>query len=119
MRPRSSDFVTRIMKVNSRFLLLHVGIQFARSAYGPELLLDAGVLKSFASRNREGMGGLKVVPRAGQTVYRDLRFTGGNLIKTSVIARFTTKRKRLGLFKGELWLNATTGDFARQPMCRH
>jgi len=34
------------------------------------------------------MSGLKVVSRTGQTVYRGLRFTGDNLVKTDVIARF-------------------------------
>src|SRR5258708_38479270 len=34
------------------------------------------------------MSGLKVVSRTGQTVYRDLRFTGDALVKTAVIARF-------------------------------
>jgi hypothetical protein len=79
------------------------------------------------------MVGLKVVSRTGQTVYRGLRFTGDNLVKTAVIARFLDKlcayvfrlkptRKRIGLFKGELWLDATTaaplrlwGDFVKSP----
>ncbi len=34
------------------------------------------------------MSGLKVISRTGQTVYRGLRFTGDNLVKTAVIARF-------------------------------
>jgi hypothetical protein len=107
------------------------------------------------------MSGLKVVSRLGRTAYRDLRFTGDNLIKTAVIARFLANdvkphepgaavtrenysfvydrtsdyngitayvfqlkpaRKRIGLFKGELWLEAATaeplrlwGDFVKSP----
>jgi hypothetical protein len=109
------------------------------------------------------MSGLKVVSRAGKTVYSGLRFTGDNLIKTAVIARFlandvkppervvgadvtrqnysfayirtseynglvayvfrlTPMRKRTGLFRGELWLDAATaapfrvwGDFVKSP----
>jgi hypothetical protein len=102
-------------------------------------------------KKKGSMSGLKVVSRAGKTMYRDLRFTGDNLIKTAVIGRFLAtdvkrsegasgvdltrlnysfvydrtseynglsayvfrlkpKRKRVGLFKGELWLDATTGD---------
>jgi hypothetical protein len=101
--------------------------------------------------------------RTGQTVYRGLRFTGDNLVKTAVIARFLAndakprervvgadvtrqnysffydrtseyngliayvfrlkpQRKRIGLFKGELWLEATTatplrlwGVFVKSP----
>jgi len=114
-------------------------------------------------KKQGSMSGLKVVSRAGQTVYRDLRFTGDNLIKTAVIARFLANdvkrsegaagaditrqnysfvydrtsdynglsayvfrlkpmRKRIGLFKGELWLDASTadplrlwGDFVKSP----
>src|SRR5258708_37877036 len=109
------------------------------------------------------MSGLKVVSRTGQTVYRDLRFTGDKFIKTSVIARFLARdakppeavagtgvtrenysflydrtssynglvayvfhlkpmEKRVGLFEGELWLDATTaaplrlwGGFVKSP----
>src|SRR5260370_38624627 len=35
-------------------------------------------------KKQGSMSGLKVVSRMGQTVYRDLRFTGDNLIKTHV-----------------------------------
>jgi hypothetical protein len=114
-------------------------------------------------KKQGSMSGLKVVSQAGQTAYRDLQFTGDNLIKTAVIARFLAndvkrsegaggaelsrlnysfvydrtsdynglsayvfrlkpKQKRLGLFKGELWLDATTadplrlwGDFVKSP----
>jgi hypothetical protein len=39
--------------------------------------------------NKQGsMSGLKVVARTGQTVYRNLRFTGDNLVKAAVTARF-------------------------------
>src|SRR5258708_35613743 len=114
-------------------------------------------------KKQGSMSGLKVVSRMGQTVYRDLRFTGDNLIKTHVIARFLANdakppegvagagvtrqnysfiydrtseynglrayvfrlkpmRKRIGLFKGELWLDAPTTaplrmwvDFLKSP----
>ncbi len=109
------------------------------------------------------MDGLKVVSKTGQIAYRGLRFTGDNLVKTAVIARFLANdakppvqtssvaitrrnysfvyertsayngsiahvfrlrpnRKRVGLFKGELWLDASTaaplrlwGDFSKSP----
>src|SRR5580700_6042095 len=112
---------------------------------------------------RGSMSGLKVVSRTGKTVYRGLQFTGDNLVKTAVIARFlandvkapermvstdvtrqnysfayigtseynglaayvfrlTPMRKRTGLFRGELWLDAATaapfrlwGDFVKSP----
>jgi hypothetical protein len=113
-------------------------------------------------KKQGSMSGLKVISRTGQTVYRGLRFTGDNLVKTAVIARFLANdtgpereagadvtrqnyfftydrastyngvtayvfslqplRKRVGLFKGELWLEATTaaplrlwGDFVKSP----
>ena len=210
MRPRSSDFVTRIMQVNSRPLHLHVAIQWTgtwkqactslsraehmvcvvtrnifrtlvlsllsagfclaqpltpdeaidrylggfreRQPASSELVCAVQIDTSIPNLKKQGsMSGLKVVSRAGQTVYRDLQFTGDRLIKTSVIARFLTndvkrsekaagtdltrlnysivydrtseynglsayvfrlkpKRKRVGLFRGELWLDAATGD---------
>lgn len=39
-------------------------------------------------RKQGSMRGLKLVSRSGKIVYRGLRFTGDNLIKTAVIARF-------------------------------
>jgi hypothetical protein len=114
-------------------------------------------------KKQGSMRGFKLVSRAGQIVYRGLRFTGDNLVKTNVIARFLAndsepreraadtaltrqnysfvyertsgyngliayvfrlkpKRKRVGLFKGELWLEANTaaplrlwGDLVRSP----
>jgi len=114
-------------------------------------------------RKQGSMRGLKVVSQTGRIVYRDLRFTGDNFIKTSVIARFLAHdakppeavagtgvtredysflydrtstynglvayvfrlkpmQKRVGLFEGELWLDATTaaplrlwGDFVKSP----
>jgi hypothetical protein len=114
-------------------------------------------------KKQGSMSGLKAVSRTGQTVYRDLRFTGDQFIKTSVIARFLAHdvkppeavagtgvtrqnysllydrtstynglvayvfhlkpmQKRVGLFEGELWLDATTaaplrlwGDFVKSP----
>src|SRR5258708_769063 len=109
-------------------------------------------------KKQGSMSGLKVVSRTGQTVYRDLRFTGDKFIKTSVIARFlahdakppeavagtgVTRQnysflfdrtssynglvayvfhlkpmgKRVGLFEGELWLDATTAP--PFPPCAH
>jgi len=109
------------------------------------------------------MTGFKRLIQPGQAVYRGLRFTGDNLVKTQVIARFlahetntpdqaenvsvtrlnyrfefekvadyngqmayvfqlTPRRKRAGLFRGELWLHAETaiplrlwGDFVKSP----
>lgn len=114
-------------------------------------------------RKQASMSGLKLVSQTGKIVYRGLRFTGDNLVKTAVIARFLAnesepseaaagagvtrqnysfvyektwdynglaayvfrlkpKRKRVGLFKGELWLDAATaaplrlwGDFTKSP----
>jgi hypothetical protein len=114
-------------------------------------------------RKQGSMSGLKLVSQTGQIVYRGLRFTGDNLIKTAVVARFLAsdaesseqtagagltrqnysfvydktsdynglvafvfrlkpKRKRFGLFKGELWLDANTaaplrlwGDLVKSP----
>jgi hypothetical protein len=114
-------------------------------------------------RKQGSMRGLKVVSQTGQIVYRGLRFTGDNLVKTAVIARYIAgdaeppagiadlgltpqnysfvydktsdyngsaayvfllkpKRKRRGLFKGELWLDPTTaaplrvwGDVIKSP----
>jgi len=112
-------------------------------------------------KKQGSMSGLKVVSRLGRTVYRDLRFTGDNLVKTAVIARFLANdvkphepsaavtrenysfvydrtseynglnayvfqlkpaRKRIGLLKGELWLDAATaqplrlwGDLVKSP----
>jgi hypothetical protein len=114
-------------------------------------------------RKQASMSGLRLVSQTGQIVYRGLRFTGDNIVKTAVIARFlnqeaaapeggqdvavtrrnyslvyektadyngmaayvfllTPRRKRVGLFKGELWLEAATaaplrlwGDFVKSP----
>jgi hypothetical protein len=100
------------------------------------------------------MKGFELISRAGRTAYRGLQFTGDNLVKTNVIARFLSNnadrperptdtavnrenytftyaktsgyndrtayvfrlkplRKREGLFKGELWLDANTGETLR------
>lgn len=109
------------------------------------------------------MRGLKRVSQTGQIVYRSLRFTGDNFVKTAVTARFLAeeeeprtgaadyavternyslvyektsdyngmtayvfrlkpRRKRVGLLRGELWLDANTaaplrlwGDFVKSP----
>jgi hypothetical protein len=114
-------------------------------------------------KKQGSMYGLRVVTRAGKVAYSMLRFSGDNVIKTQVIARFLSaeverppkaedltisranyrfqykgnvdyagraayvyrvapKRKRVGLFKGELWLDQATalpfrewGDFAKSP----
>ncbi len=39
-------------------------------------------------KKQGSMTGLRVVSRTGRTVYRSLRFTGDDLVKTAVIARF-------------------------------
>jgi hypothetical protein len=128
-----------------------------------DLVLAVQIDASLPKLKKHGsMSGLKVVSRTGQTVYRGLRFTGDNLVKTAVIARFLGNdarpdreagsdvtrqnysfmydrvsayngliayvfrlqplRKRVGLFKGELWLEATTaaplrlwGDCVKSP----
>jgi hypothetical protein len=112
---------------------------------------------------QSSMTGFKLVSRTGRIVYRGLRFTGDNLVKTALIERFLAndakpperdagagitrqnysftyetpsdynglmayvfrlkpKRKRVGLLKGELWLEASTaaplrlwGDFVKSP----
>jgi hypothetical protein len=52
-------------------------------------VFDVQIDASLPHLKKQGsMSGVKVISRAGQTVYRDLRFTGDNVIKTSVIARF-------------------------------
>src|SRR6266403_4808723 len=50
---------------------------------------------SMPKLKKEGrLSGLKVVSRTGQTVYRGLRFTGDNVVKTAVIARFLANDAR-------------------------
>ena len=114
-------------------------------------------------RKTGSMSGLKLVSQSGHIVYSGLRFTGDNLVKNAVIARFLAndaeppesaagagvtsqnywfaydrvsdyndlvayvyrlkpKSKRVGLFNGELWLDARTaaplrlwGDFVKSP----
>ena len=109
------------------------------------------------------MTGLRWIIQPGRIVYRGLRFTGDNLVKTQVIARFLARetnpaektqdtgitplnysirfdrvsdynglkayvfqlrprRKRVGLFRGELWLDTQTaaplrlwGDLVKLP----
>jgi hypothetical protein len=116
-----------------------------------------------ALKKHASMTGFKRVVRPGQIVYRGLRFTGDNVVKTQVIARFLSheakpqqqggdigvtpknytfqferaseyngltayvfllkpRRKRTGLFRGELWLDAQTaaplriwGDLVKSP----
>jgi len=116
-----------------------------------------------ALRKQGSMSGLRLISKTGRIVYRGLRFTGDNLIKTAVIARFLAndtnaperadnvgvtqqnylftydktadyngltayvfllkpRRKRAGLFRGELWLTADTaaplrlwGDLLKSP----
>jgi hypothetical protein len=119
---------------------------------------------SLPKLDRQGaMSGLRLVSKTGEIVYRGLRFTGDNVVKTAVIARYLAteadpkdnasgsgitrqnysfayqtaagyngatayvfqlkpKRKALGLFKGELWLDALTaaplrlwGDSVKSP----
>jgi hypothetical protein len=114
-------------------------------------------------RKRGKMRGLRVITRAGQTVYTRLRFSGDRLVGKDVISRYLAadvqnqlddqrfaigtknyrfgpgkeadyngraaqvfrvipKRKRAGLFRGELWLDVSTalplrewGDFVKSP----
>jgi hypothetical protein len=114
-------------------------------------------------RRQGSMNGIKLVSQTGQIAYRGLRFTGDNLVKTAVIARFLAhemeppdpavdtavtprnysfvydktsdynglaayvyclkpRRKRKGLFEGELWLDAASaaplrlwGDLIKSP----
>jgi len=116
-----------------------------------------------ALRKHGSMTGFKRITQPGHIVYRGLRFTGDNIIKSQVIARFLAheakpaeraadvavtpsnyvftfdrtsdyngliayvflvkpRRKRAGLFRGELWLNAETaapfrlwGDVVKAP----
>jgi hypothetical protein len=111
------------------------------------LQVDASLPKL---RKQGSMSGLRLISQAGQVVYRGLRFTGDDLVKTAVIARFLNndaepprqagragvtrenysfvyhrtsdyngqvtyvfrlapKCKHIGLFKGELWLDKSTG----------
>jgi len=46
-------------------------------------------------RKQGSMRGLKVVSQTGRIVYRDLRFTGDNLIKNDLIARFLAHDAKL------------------------
>jgi hypothetical protein len=134
--------------------------QSACSASALTVQIDA----SMPALHKQGsMSGLKLVSYTGQIVYRSFRFTGDQLIKTAVIARFLahdtnpaertcdvavsrqnycftydkrsdynrltayvfllkTRRKRAGLFRGELWLTADTavplrlwGDLVKSP----
>jgi hypothetical protein len=114
-------------------------------------------------KKRGSMSGFQRIVRPGEIVYRGLQFTGDNIIKTHVIARFLARetnppgksgdtavspqnyifafdrvadyngrsayvflvkphRKRAGLFRGELWLDAYTaaplrlwGDLVKSP----
>ncbi len=98
------------------------------------------------------MRGLKFVSQTGRIAYRSLRFTGDDIVKTAVIARYLVhaaepfegaesitrenysflfdgtsdynglsayvfrmkpKRKRFGLFAGELWLAADSAELLR------
>jgi len=116
-----------------------------------------------ALKQHASMTGFKRIIRPGKIVYEGLRFTGDNVVKTQVIARFLARdskppqetgdtnvtppnyifvfktqseydgltayvfllkprRKRAGLFRGELWLNAETaaplriwGDLVKSP----
>ncbi len=143
-----------------RYLARSRGRQPGCSDVAFAVRIDAALPKL---KKQGSMSGLKLVSRTGQIVYRGLKFTGDNLVKTAVIARFLAneqeppdeaagagvtpqnywfvyhktsdynglaayvfllkpKRKRAGIFKGELWLDAATaeplrlwGDFVRSP----
>jgi hypothetical protein len=136
----------------------HEQAQCLQSDYAVQI--DASVP---ALKKRGSMTGFKRIIQPGHAVYRGLRFTGDNLVKTQVIARFlthetnspeqagdvsvtrlnynfefdkaadyngqmayvflvTARRKRAGLFRGELWLDADTatplrlwGDLVKSP----
>jgi hypothetical protein len=130
----------------------------------PDLVLAVHIDACLPKLRRQGsMTGIKLISRTGHIAYRSLRFTGDNVVKTNVIARFLAndmdpsdratetgvtrenysfiydktsdyngllayvfrlrpKRKRVGLFKGELWLNTATatplrlwGDLIKSP----
>lgn len=116
-----------------------------------------------ALKKHGSMTGFKRIVKPGRIVYRGLRFTGDNVVKNQVIARFLAResnptqqaaditvtplnylfafnkvsdynrltayvfllkprRKRVGLFRGELWLDAETaaplrlwGDLVKSP----
>jgi hypothetical protein len=54
-----------------------------------DLVFAVQIDASLPKLKKQGsMSGFRFVSRAGQIVYRGLRFTGDNLVKTNVIARF-------------------------------
>ena len=56
---------------------------------GSSLVFAVRIDASLPKLKKHGsMSGIRLVSRSGQVVYRGLRFTGDNLIKTAVIARF-------------------------------
>ena len=127
------------------------------------LFFSVQIEASMPSLKKHGsMTGFKRMIRPGQVVYQGLRFTGDNLVRNQVIARFLARdrnpseqgdvgvtpanyifafdqsagynglvayvfllkprRKRAGLFRGELWLDANTaaplriwGDLVKSP----
>ena len=139
----------------------------AKQAAQSELLEESMNVEIDASlprlKKQASMYGLRLITRAGRVAYTMLRFSGDNVVKTQVIARFLNaeinqpsggedltisaanyrfqykgiadyagraacvfrvapKRKRVGLFKGELWLDQATalplrewGDLAKSP----
>jgi len=127
------------------------------------LVFSMQIEASMPSLKKHGsMTGIKRIVHPGQVVYQGLRFTGDNLVRNQVIARFLARdrnpssegdvgvtpanyvftfgkaadyngllayvfllrprRRRTGLFRGELWLDANTaaplriwGDLVKSP----
>ena len=131
----------------------------AKQAQQPEMQeapIEVDIEASLPQLNKHGrMHGLRLLTRAGQVVYSELRFKGDNTIKTQVIARYLNtevqsrsasedvtisrvnyrfeykgtadyagtpayvyqvepRRKRVGLFRGELWLEPATASPLRE-----
>jgi len=125
----------------------------AKQAQQPEVQeapIEVDIEASLPQLDKHGrMHGLRLLTRAGQVVYSELRFKGDKTIKTQVIARYLNaeiesrsagedvtispgnyrfdykgiadyagrpayvyqmepRRKRVGLFRGELWLDPAT-----------
>jgi hypothetical protein len=135
-----------------------------RPTAGSEEAVDIEIDASLPRLQKQGkMRAVKVVTRAGQTLYTQLRFTGDKLIRKDVISRYlaadierrpsygdftlaadsyrieragevdyngrvaqiyrvSPKRKKAGMFRGELWLDTATalplrvwGDLVKSP----
>jgi len=136
----------------------------AKVADAGEAVIEVGIDASIPRLKKHGtMQALRLVSRAGQVAYIRLRFSGDDMVKRDVIARYLyaemrrrpgderlaisasnyrfryggpasyngmparvfrvePRKKRPGLFRGELWLDPETGmpfrewgDFVRSP----